>query len=187
MEEWLGQPLFERQGQRSVATEHARAFAAEISTAFDIISDASLRFGKTQYTKVIRVNAQTTIVMHWLIPRLPNFYLQHPDIEISVSTSHSSEAKGLSGFDVLIRRDALEKPEWRYFDRRPLFEEKLTLVASPTLLAQHRLNTVEDLTAHVFVTSNTRVGEWEKWMKEASIESLYPLRFQRFEHNYLSM
>ncbi|WP_272516543.1 hypothetical protein [Providencia sp. PROV209] len=64
-----------------------------------------------------------------MILRLPNFYLQHPDIEISVSTSHSSEAKGLSGFAVLIRRDALEKPEWRYFDRRPLFEEKLTLVA----------------------------------------------------------
>ncbi|EUD03203.1 TPA: hypothetical protein ACS73Q_000352 [Providencia alcalifaciens] len=73
-----------------------------------------------------------------MILRLPNFYLQHPDIEISVSTSHSSEAKGLSGFTVLIRRDALEKPEWRYFDRRPLFEEKLTLVASPTL--SHDLN-----------------------------------------------
>ncbi|PIF07484.1 LysR substrate-binding domain-containing protein [Candidatus Pantoea floridensis] len=187
LEEWLGQPLFERQGQRSVAAEHARAFAAEISAAFDIISDASIRFGKTLNTRVIRVNAQTTLAMHWLIPRLPEFHSQNPDIEVSVSTSNSSEVKGLSGFDVLIRREPLDKPEWRYFDKRPLFEEHLTLLAAPKLLSNLPLAGPEDLSTHVFVTSHTRVGEWERWMKIAKIEALRPLRFQRFEHNYISL
>jgi len=187
LEEWLGQPLFERQGQRSVAAEHARAFAAEISAAFDIISDASIRFGKTQNTRVIRVNAQTTLAMHWLIPRLPEFHSRNPDIEVLVSTSNSSEVKGLSGFDVLIRREPLDKPEWRYFDKRPLFEEQLTLLAAPKLLSKQSLAGPEDLATHVFVTSHTRVGEWERWMKIARIEALRPLRFQRFEHNYISL
>jgi len=187
LEEWLGQPLFERQGQRSVAAEHARAFAAEISAAFDIISDASIRFGKTQNTRVIRVNAQTTLAMHWLIPRLPEFHRRNPDVEVSVSISNSADIKGLSGFDVLIRRDPLDKSEWRYFEKRPLFEEQLTLLAAPTLLSRQPLAEPEDLSKHVFVTSNTRVGEWERWMKAARIDALRPQRFQRFEHNYISL
>ncbi len=187
LEEWLGQPLFERQGQRSVAAEHARAYAAEISAAFDIISDASMRFGKAPNARIIRVNAQTTLAMHWLIPRLPEFHTRHPDIEVSVSTSNSSEIKGLSGFDVLIRREPLDKPEWRYFDKRPLFEEHLTLIAAPKLLARQHLDKPEDLATQVFITSHTRVGEWERWMKRAGIEALRPLRFQRFEHNYVSL
>ena len=187
LEDWLGQPLFERQGQRSVAAEHARAFAAEISAAFDIISDASIRFGKTPNTRVVRVNAQTTFAMHWLIPRLPEFHSRNPNIEVSVSTSNSSEVNRLSGFDVLIRREPLDKPEWRYYDKRPLFEEKLTLLAAPKLLSRMPLARPEDLSTHVFVTSHTRVGEWERWMKIARIEALRPLRFQRFEHNYISL
>ncbi|HBM9256188.1 TPA: LysR substrate-binding domain-containing protein [Citrobacter freundii] len=187
LEEWLGQPLFERQGQRSVAAEHARAFAAEISTAFDIISDAATRFGKTPNTRVIRVNAQTTLAMHWLIPRLSAFHIRHPEIEVSVSTSNSSEVKGLSGFDVLIRREPLDRPEWRYFEKRALFEERLTLIAAPKLMTRLPVNKPADLASQVFVTSHTRVGEWEKWMKRAGIESLRPLRSQRFEHNYISL
>lgn len=187
LEEWLGQPLFERQGQRSVAPEHVRAFAAEISAAFDMICDASIRFGKKPNTRIIRVNAQTTLAMHWLIPRLPEFYSRYPDIEVSVSTSNSTEVKGLSGFDVLIRREPLDKPEWRYFDKRPLFEEQLTLIAAPELLARQHLTGPEDLATQVFVTSQTRVGEWERWMKKAGVEALRPLRFQRFEHNYISL
>ena len=46
LERSLGQPLFRREGQRMVATAHAKAFAREISAAFDHIGDASrARFG----------------------------------------------------------------------------------------------------------------------------------------------
>jgi len=81
----------------------------------------------------------------------------------------------------------LDKPEWRYFDKRPLFEEQLTLLAAPKLLSKQSLAGPEDLATHVFVTSHTQVGEWERWMKIARIEALRPLRFQRFEHNYISL
>lgn len=187
LEDWLGQPLFTRQGQRSMATEHARAFAAEISAAFDLVSDASVRFGRTPCTRVVKVNAQTTLAMRWLIPRLPAFHALHPDTEISVATSNSTETKSLSGFDVLIRKGPLDKPEWRYFDRRPLFEESLTLIAAPRLLRQQPLNTPDDLATHVFVSSQTRVGEWERWLKAASMAGLRPLRFQRFDHYHVSL
>ena len=57
LEASLGQSLFRKEGQRMVATPHAKAFAREISQAFDHIGDAARRYGKRATEKVIRVNA----------------------------------------------------------------------------------------------------------------------------------
>ncbi|MBB3211890.1 DNA-binding transcriptional LysR family regulator [Herbaspirillum sp. Sphag1AN] len=187
LEDWLGQPLFSRDGQRNVATAHARAFAEEISEAFNRISDASVRFGRTPSTRVIRVNAQTTFAMRWLIPRLHTFHRSHPDIEVSVSTANSAQISGLIGFDLLIRKEPLEKPEWHHFERRVLFEEKLTLIAAPFLLQAHPINNPSDLSKHIFVTSQTRPGEWEKWLEAYSIPHIRPIRFQRFDHYHVTL
>ncbi len=45
LEQWLGQTLFVRSGQRMVPTLHGLAFAREISEAFDRIADATQRYG----------------------------------------------------------------------------------------------------------------------------------------------
>lgn len=187
LEHWLGQSLFMRDGQRTVATDHARAFAEEISVAFDRLSDASVRFGKTPGTRVIKVNAQTTFAMRWLIPRLSDFHSSYPDIEISVATANSTQVHGITGFDVLIRKEPVHKPEWRYFERRPLFEERLILVAAPAVLQRHHLGDLRDLVKHVFVTSQTRPGEWERWLEACSMPHIRPIRFQRFDHYHVSL
>ncbi|OWT80817.1 MULTISPECIES: LysR substrate-binding domain-containing protein [unclassified Achromobacter] len=187
LETWLGQPLFLRQGQRNVATDHARAFAAEVSTAFDRLSDAVTRFGKAPATRVVRVAAQTTVAMRWLIPRLPDFHASYPDIEIAVSTANTGEHEKLRRFDVLILRAPPDKPEWRYFQQTVLFEERLTVVAAPDLLQAIPLKTAADLANHVFVTSATRSGEWERWLQAAGMADIRPARFQRFDHYHVCL
>lgn len=187
LEEWLGHPLFVRNGQRSVATDHARAFASEISAAFDRIGDAAIRFGKSPHTRLIRVNAQTTFALRWLIPRLSDFHACHPDIEVSVATSNTGESGNRHHFDVLIRRNPPDHPEWRFFDKTVLFEERLTLIAAPGLLSREPIADVQDLRNHVFVAADTRVGEWERWLDAAGVESLRPRRHQRFDHYHVAL
>ncbi|SDG69287.1 LysR substrate-binding domain-containing protein [Propionivibrio dicarboxylicus] len=187
LEDWLGQPLFQKHGQRSVATDHARAFAAEISAAFDRIGDAAIRFGKTPHTRVLRINAQTTFAVRWLIPRLQGFHEKHPDIEIAVATSNTGDAAQGQRVDVLIRREPLDRPEWRHFDALPLFEEQLRLVAAPDFVARTGLNQLDDLRQVSFVTSETRVGEWERWLEALGIADLRPARFRRFDHYHVAV
>ncbi len=187
LEDWLGQPLFQKHGQRSVATEHARAFAAEISAAFDRIGDAAIRFGKTPQTRVLRISAQTTFAVRWLIPRLQGFHEKHPDIEIAVATSNSDDSTQRQRADILIRRAPLEGPEWRHFDAFPLFEEQLRLIAAPDFVARTALKQLDDLRQLSFVTSETRVGEWERWLEALRIEDLRPARFRRFDHYHVAV
>lgn len=187
LETWLGQPLFLRQGQRNVATDHARAFAADVSTAFDRLSDAVTRFGKAPATRVVRVAAQTTVAMRWLIPRLADFHASYPEIEVALSTSNTGEHEKLRRFDVLILRAPPDRPEWRYFQQTVLFEERLTVVAAPALLKRIPLTAMADLAGHVFVTSETRSGEWERWLEAAGMADIRPVRFQRFDHYHVCL
>lgn len=187
LEEWLGQTLFVRQGQRNVATDHARAFAAEISAAFDLIGDAALRFGKAPQTRVVRVNAQTTLAMHWLIARLPAFHAAHPDVQVVVTTSSGADPAFRGGFDVAIRRDPPPRPEWQPYERTLLFTERASVVAAPSLLEALPLRRLKDLAKHTFVATQTRVGAWEDWLSVAGVPALRPVRFHRFDHYHVSL
>lgn len=184
LEDWLGQPLFAREGQSMAPSQHARAFAREISAAFDHIADAAERYGKNQRVKVIRVSASATVAMRWLIPRLPRFAERHPDVDVRVSTAMSTEPALRGSFDLAIRRHV---PSGGQFQSWPLFQEHNTVIASPRLLASAGLSRVEDLAAQTWLTSETRPGDWEAWLEAAGEPLLRAHRTLRFDHFFVTL
>ncbi|TMS59778.1 LysR family transcriptional regulator [Imbroritus primus] len=184
LEGWLGQPLFIRQGQRMVATVHAQAFSREISAAFDHISEASERYGKSASRKVVRVNAAATFAMRWLIPRLDDFHARQPDVDVRVSTAFSNEP-GLRGtFDVAIRNTS---EPFEHFEMTPLFTEYRTVIASPALLRDTPLRTVTDLASAALLYTETRPGDWEAWLQAAGHATFRPSRSLRFDHYFVTL
>lgn len=184
LEEALGQPLFRKEGQRMVATGHARAFAREISAAFDHIGDAARRYGKKASTKVIRVNAPATLAMRWLIPQLPSFRAGHADVEVRVSTAFSNEAVLRGSFDVGIRRAPEDDAQ---FEVLPLFAEYATVVASPSYLKQRRLRKPADLARATWLSTESRPGDWENWLAAAGAAKLRSAQTLRFDHFFVTL
>lgn len=184
LEDWLGQPLFAREGQSMVASPHARALAREISAAFDHIADAAERYGTSRQVDVIRVSASSTIAMRWLIPRLPAFTDMHPDVEVRVTTVLSTEP-GLKGsFDVAIRRHL---PAGGQFQATALFNEMNTLIASPALVARAGLTAFDQLASQTWLTTETRPGDWERWLDVAGKATLRGRRSTRFDHYFVTL
>lgn len=184
LEEALGQPLFRKEGQRMVATNHAKAFAREISAAFDHISDAARRYGKRASTKVIRVNAPATLAMRWLIPRLPAFRERHPHVEVRVSTAFTNEPALRGSFDVGIRRAAEDRAQ---FEVLPLFTEQTTVIASPACLQQRRIRKPKDLAQSAWLSTESRPGDWENWLAAAGCANLRPAQTLRFDHFFVTL
>jgi LysR family glycine cleavage system transcriptional activator len=184
LEDWLGQPLFARAGQSMVASGHARAFAREISAAFDHIADAAERYGKSRHVKVIRVSASATVAMRWLIPRLPLFAAICPDVDVRVSTALSTDAALRGSFDLAVRR---EVPADGQFQAWPLFEERNTVIASPTLVEQTRISSVEELAAVTWLTTESRPRDWERWLEAARQPTLRAVRTLRFDHFFVTL
>ncbi|WP_202864016.1 LysR substrate-binding domain-containing protein [Pseudomonas baetica] len=184
LEDWLGQSLFVRDGQSMVASPHARALAREISAAFDHIADAAERYGKNRQLKIIRVSAPATVAMRWLIPRLPSFAEKCPGVDVRVSTVLSTQPALAGSFDVAIRRGV---PSGGQFQALPLFRESNTVIASPSLLARTGVETVEQLAAGTWLTTETRPGDWETWLESASQPMLRASRTLRFDHFFVTL
>ena len=184
LEDWLGQPLFVRDGQSRVASPHARALAREITAAFDHIADAAQRYGKSRHLKIIRVSASATVAMRWLIPRLPSFAETCPDVDVRVSTVLSTEPAFRGSFDLAIRRDV---PSSGHYQAWPLFRESNTVIASPSLLSRTGVETVEQLGRETWLTSETRPGDWEAWLEAAGRPGLRANRTLRFDHFFVTL
>jgi LysR family transcriptional regulator, glycine cleavage system transcriptional activator len=184
LEAALGQPLFRKEGQRMVATAHAKAFAREISAAFDHIGDAARRYGKAATHKVVRVNAPATFAMRWLIPRLGEFHERHPGVEVRVSTAFSSDPMFKGSFDLAIRRAPGDQAQ---FEVAPLFAESAAVIASPALLARSRLRRPADLAKAVLLSTESRPGDWEAWLAAAGCAGLRPLQHLRFDHFFVTL
>jgi len=184
LEEALGQQLFRKEGQRMVATGHAKAFAREISAAFDHISDAARRYGKQASTKVIRVNAPATLAMRWLIPQLPSFRGRHPQVEVRISTAFSNDPVLRGSFDVGIRRSADDRAQ---FEVLPLLAEQTTVIASPAYLKQRKVRKPADLAQAVWLSTESRPGDWENWLASAGCAELRPAQTLRFDHFFVTL
>jgi LysR family glycine cleavage system transcriptional activator len=184
LEAWFGQPLFVRDGQSMVASPHARALAREISASFDHIADAAERHGKSRKVQIIRVSAPATVAMRWLIPRLSLFADLHPEVEVRVTTVLSTEPGFKGSFDVAIRRHV---PGNGQFQAWPLFREANTVIASPALLHKQAIVSVEQLAGATWLTTETRPGDWERWLEAASQSGLRAQRSMRFDHFFVTL
>lgn len=184
LESELGQPLFRKEGQRMVATVHAKAFAREISAAFDHISDASQRYGKLATSKVIRVNAPATFAMRWLIPQLVKYRELNTQTEVRVSTAFSNEPAFKGSFDIAIRRSPGDHTQ---FEVTPLFSEFTTVIASPQLVREKALQAPADLESNVLLSTESRPGDWEAWLSAAGCDGLRSRHSLRFDHFFVTL
>ena len=184
LEQWLGQTLFVRSGQRMAPTLHGRAFAREISEAFDRIADAARRYGSISATQVLRVNAPATFAMRWLIPRLPRFYARFPKVEVRISTSSALDESLRGSFDLAIRRGP---QPWEQHSATRFLDESNTVVASPALLKRQSLRKLADLAKHTILSTESRPGDWEEWLMAAGYTGPPPARQQRYDHYFVTL
>jgi DNA-binding transcriptional LysR family regulator len=186
LEGWLGQRLFARAGRRMVATPIARAFAAEVSHAFNRVISAADACGRPGAARLLRVSAPTSFAMRWLIPRLARFRLEQPHVEVAVTTVSTVHEELRGGFDVAIRRGVVSEGAWPRYRAVPVLEETDTLVASPALFARCPIRVPADVEGHLFLGSETRPGDWIDWLETAGLSYLAGRPRQVFDHFFVT-
>jgi LysR family glycine cleavage system transcriptional activator len=86
LEARLGVTLFTRARRRIVLTEHGAEYAGRIRHHLDQIEkDTFGLVSRTGMGRSIHIAVVPTLATTWLIPRLPDFQRQHPDITVSLS------------------------------------------------------------------------------------------------------
>lgn len=126
----LGVPLFEGPRNARRPTAAAERLWAEIAPAFAMLEAALAgRGGATR----LRVSCLSTLAARWLIPRLPAFAAEAPEIAIELTESYAALDRTLGGSDLAIRMQAAGAATPEGLTAIPFMRNRFGLVTSPGL------------------------------------------------------
>ena len=183
LERTLGVKLLVR-GHRSIAftAEGARLFG-RANGAVQQLQDAvgAIKVGGPR--QPVTITCTIGVAGLWLLPRLPHFQSQHPDVDVRVAASDRVEDLSGDGIDLAIRygtQDTVSATAERLFDEviAPVAHPSLGLetLDSPTIFAKHFL--LE------FDTPSFPWLHWQDWVRAQGWEPVKPkgtLRFNQYD------
>ena len=178
----LGCPLLRRSRPKLHLTEIGHLLYSEINHSFDRVAVVIRRLREQQRGGQLAVNSLPTFAARWLIPRLPRFQSQNPDIRIDLTTSENRIDFSVESIDVAIRYGL---GNWSKTASLRLMDEELAAVASPSLLAAHGGELLpEAVDAHALLRHTTRLAVWDEWLKEGGAAAFEPTG-PGFEHFFM--
>ncbi|MBY4722741.1 MULTISPECIES: transcriptional regulator GcvA [Burkholderia] len=188
LEDWFGLPLFDRRPRGVVLTDEGAALLSDVSNAFERLGTAVVRLRhdtvKHRISGVVRVNVTMSFALCWLLPRLADFHLRYPDIDVSVSTTSRKLRYVADAFDIGVRSG----PEHGAgVVSRPLMPDLRVPACNPALLRQHPIQSVTDLRHHTLLHSATTRSAWSHWLQEAGVPDLRAARHVEFDHVNLQL
>lgn len=134
----------------------------EIEQALDQISS-----GPT--SKKIRLKLLPSLAIRWLVPRLANFYGQHPGFDVEVATGMAVDDMAVDDVDFTCR---LGTGDWEGLEATWLFRDAFIPVCSPTLA--HKIKCISDLLRYPLLHSMMRMDAWQIWFKHSGVDAFKP-------------
>lgn len=179
LEGFVGRKLFDRTSQGLVLTPIGERFRADVTGALATIASAALAARETEGVEVLRVHVSPSFATLWLMPRLPGFLVEHPDLRIQLSAAHTHSDFSRGEADLDIRYGNVR---WEDLHVETIFEEEILPLVSPRLLAGAAVRSPEDLLARPLIFSQVNVVQWPRWFAAHGVALSpgdYALRFDR--------
>lgn len=163
LEEWLGQPLFERRGRVLALTPTGAAYLNDLTPALDRIAAASAT-ARRPANGPVRMSVLPSLASRWLMPHLPALQAAHPEIDLQLTTTAELWDGKDTRFDLGLRSGP---GGWPGLNSALLATEILSPVCSP---AQRQALptpcTPADLLGHRLL-HDTPKGNWSRWFSAA--------------------
>lgn len=171
LEEWFGFALFDRRGRQTVATPKGEELARAMAEAFDIMAAACKRIAKSDAGPALTIGSLPSIATIWLIPRLANFFREHPEISVKVVYAMHGQAIDFDGIDIAIQWG---KGEWQDARVTRFLGGATVPVCSASLLDKEGpFPTPQSLLGRPLLHDTDRIG-WQNWMRAAGIKHAGP-------------
>ncbi len=182
LEDWLGVSLFARSHRSLVLTGAGAAYLPRVREALEILARATEAVPGRRPSGRLSVSVTPTFAMRWLIPNLPRFGARHPDIQVSLDTSHRPVEFPRDGMDVAIR---LGDGNWPDLYAVRLVVEDLVPVCAPALA--ETIHSPDDLANQTLLHVVNVSEDWAAWTRLAGIEGLDIGRGLRFDTIHMAL
>jgi DNA-binding transcriptional LysR family regulator len=184
LEEQLGRPLFRRVNRTLQLTQTGEELYRAIDEALNLIDTATQRASGPWRT--LSVTTTVALASTWLVPRLPRFAQEHPEVDLRVVASNDTVDLKREHIDVAIRFATLQMAQPSL---EKLFDYRQFPVCAPALAASRRkpLGTPADLAHHVLIDFETILYgrpwfDWQQWFSAQGLRSIKGAGWLRFSH-----
>lgn len=165
LESELGMTVVQRVGRDICFTAVGQELAIRCAELFDRLESVVDVATRSEDKRAIRVKLIPSVAIKWLMPRLPNFYARHHDVDIEIATVSRVDDTYLDNADFVVRRGS---GTWPGLSSKLLFKDKLVVVCSRLLSA--RINRPEDLSSEILLKSMIAPNSWDRWMESVGLE-----------------
>ncbi|MDD9720900.1 LysR substrate-binding domain-containing protein [Sulfitobacter sp. PR48] len=128
LEDYLGVPLFDRDGRSAKLTDIGRAYGQEIAMHFEGLETATARLLNIETANTIQLRIYPSVAHYWLLPRLSRFTDQYPGLRVRMDTQVAPLDFRGTQLDVAIQ---LGTSPLRDARSRKLFDERVDVVCAP--------------------------------------------------------
>jgi DNA-binding transcriptional LysR family regulator len=129
----------------------------------------------------LTVSSMTTIVMTWLVPRLPRFQAAHPEIDVRLMTTQRLVDFAREDIDVGIR---FGTGKWPGVKVERMFGEVLSPLCGRQFI--DRIKTPGDLRSLPLLRT-TEEEEWPIWFAAAGVEAIDVIRGPSFDSTRIAV
>jgi LysR family glycine cleavage system transcriptional activator len=185
LEKALGVKLFLREPGRLSLTREGADYLTYVSEALSLILVGTRRLPTPHSGRTIKVSCAPTVASRWLLPRLHEFRARHPQIAITLDTSHRQVGFPVDGFDFAIRMSRMPVSATRWTH---LFGEWLVPVCSPAYsdgIADRDLGFDPARATTLHVTSLSE--DWQEWFDATGTADVSRVGTMHFDTIQLSL
>lgn len=181
VEHWLGTTVFERHGRGVRVTPLGSLFVARARRSLDALASIADDVRTAQRSNAVRLTILPSVARLWLMPRLAGLQGGRADVEIHVLTDHRVLSLDNREADIAIRAGS---GGWAGVRAERLFDETLTLVASPGLAERITRTGLASIMSET-ILYDSDASDWRHWCRETGIRYRPLGGVRRFEDHDL--
>jgi LysR family transcriptional regulator, glycine cleavage system transcriptional activator len=173
LENWLGVELFQRVPRGLRLTDAGDAYLPLVHQALSLIAKATDQLPGRKPTGMLSISSAPTFAGKILLPRLADFTAAHPNVRLTIDSSHRLVDLAIDDFDLAIRFMSAENPapNWTL-----LMGETLEPVCGAELQRAFAGRPIEDVLARAPLIHVTTVSaDWPQWFRANGMEAPAPV------------
>ncbi|HEX7390059.1 MAG TPA: transcriptional regulator GcvA [Acidiphilium sp.] len=172
----LGVRLFHRAGRSMLLTGHGQRLCVHVREGLACFARGVAELRDERGPQTLTISVVPSLAASWLVPRLPDFYLRNPGIDVTIHATTEFASFIRDNIDLALRTG---HGNWPGLRSELLLATDVFPVCSPAYRGGNLPKTPADLLdcalLHAFP-----VASWEEWFKSAGITLNGPLRGPRF-------
>jgi len=142
LEAFLGLQLVVREGRGVALTPEGRRLFEGVSTGFEAILETVDDLLQDDVARPLNITMTPAFAISWLMPRINDFRLKHPEIELMLNPSAEVVEFRPGGIDLAIRFGA---GKWPGLDAELFLATNFAVVGANCLIGDRKIEKPEDL------------------------------------------